>query len=190
MRHFLKIYLQSLSKLSWLFFFKVFDVYGRNEIRNLHQQYLKRPEKGEENVWYQTKQISDIIEDRADVTMVETAACDGNVSLTEVLVINLLVKEYSPDGIFEIGTFDGRTTLNMAMNSREDTKIWTLDLPGDQVESTKFLLHDWEKEYVDKEVSGRRFSERNMTKKISQLYGDSATFDYFPLSRKSGFCIY
>src|SRR3989344_33329 len=41
----------------------------------------------------------------------------GNVSLTELLIINSVVSIVKPKKIFEIGTFDGRTALNMAANA-------------------------------------------------------------------------
>lgn len=60
-----------------------------------------------------------------------------------------------PKLIIEIGTFDGRTTLNLAVNSPPKTKIVTLDLPPN--EETKFELAPFEEYFVNKPVSGERF---------------------------------
>jgi Predicted O-methyltransferase len=86
-----------------------------------------------------------------------------------------------PKLIIEIGTFDGRTTLNLAVNSPPKTKIVTLDLPPN--EETKFELAPFEEYFVNKPVSGERFVDcptemKPYAKKISQVYGDSAAFDW------------
>ena len=39
---------------------------------------------------------------------------DGNVQTVEIAVINELVRRDSPSVLFEIGTFDGRSTSNLA----------------------------------------------------------------------------
>src|ERR1700685_440212 len=40
-----------------------------------------------------------------------------------------LVKELGPQTIFEIGTYNGFTTLHLAVNSPASCRIYTLDLP-------------------------------------------------------------
>lgn len=52
--------------------------------------------------------------------------------------------------IFEIGTFDRRTTLNMAYNSPLDTKIYTLDLPKEQKYSAKLPLDPYDRNFIGK----------------------------------------
>src|SRR5712691_2855619 len=47
----------------------------------------------------------------------------GNVSIYELLVLVELLQVHRPLACFEIGTFDGRTTLNMAANAPEETVI-------------------------------------------------------------------
>src|SRR5437879_12273380 len=56
------------------------------------------------------------------------SAVDGNVSAHELEIIAKLVKLTDPCVLFEIGTFDGRTTLNLAAHSREGTPVHTMDL--------------------------------------------------------------
>jgi hypothetical protein len=87
------------------------------------------------------------------------------------------------DDIIEIGTFDGRTTLNFAVNAPLRFRIFTLDLPPDT--APKFELATGERAYVDKPRSGRHFAEPRpefaaAAARITQLYGDSATFDFAP----------
>lgn len=102
----------------------------------------------------------------------------GHTTEFELKVISNLVKKYDPVNIFEIGTFQGRTTLNMALNTRPDTIITTLDLPSDGLSSAAMAIEEGEIRYVKKDVSGERFIGHPMATKIKQVYGDSATYAF------------
>ena len=109
---------------------------------------------------------------------------NGNVRLSELGILSALAAD-SRDGtnLFEIGTFDGRTTLNLALNSPPHCAIYTLDLPRDL--ETRFPLAEGERHMVDKLEPGARYEKRRQAYpaaigKIHQLLGDSATFDYSP----------
>jgi|GEM_PF-2620668 len=102
----------------------------------------------------------------------------GHTTEFELKVISNLVKKLNPKKIFEIGTFQGRTTLNMALNTSENAKIITLDLPNSELSSTKMDIEEGEIRYVQKEVSGERFIGHSVEAKIQQVYGDSATFSF------------
>jgi hypothetical protein len=82
----------------------------------------------------------------------------GNVSLLELAVISSVIQRRQPARLMEIGTLDGRTTLNMAANSAPDAKIFTLDLPD--------------------QPSGTCFIGNPLAAKITQLIGDSTKFDW------------
>jgi predicted O-methyltransferase YrrM len=82
---------------------------------------------------------------------------DGNVAVHELDIICRLVRHAQPRRIFEIGTFNGRTTANMAACCAAD--IYTLNLP----------------------VSGTDLGICfRGNPRVTQLLGDSATFDYAP----------
>lgn len=102
----------------------------------------------------------------------------GHTTEFELKVISNLVKKWNPRRIFEIGTFQGRTTLNMALNSSTDAEIITLDLPAEELASTKMDIEKGEVRYVKKEVSGERFIGHPAASKIRQVFGDSASFDF------------
>lgn len=104
----------------------------------------------------------------------------GNVSLTELTVIAAICARYRPATIFEFGTLDGRTTLNLAENSPPDSRIFTLDLPVSQIDATAHSLAAGEEAFVRKAASGARFVGSPHAARIAQLYGDSATFDFLP----------
>ncbi len=103
---------------------------------------------------------------------------DGNVALSELVIIAKLIRARQPKNLLEIGTFDGRTTLNMAANAPPDATIMTLDLPKNMGSSTALSLAKNEERYINKEVCGERFNGTDQEGKITQLYGDSATFDF------------
>lgn len=48
-----------------------------------------------------------------DVDPLEKEESNGNISVFELTVITQLVKNNQPKYIFEIGTFNGRTTMNL-----------------------------------------------------------------------------
>ncbi len=114
------------------------------------------------------------------VQVLEPIGRDGNVSAVELFIINLFIKAMNPVKIFEMGTFDGRTTLNMARNSADHARIWTIDLPRERLDSTKLPIVPLDRQFIDKPSSGTCFAGREEEKKITQLYGDTATYDFSP----------
>lgn len=120
------------------------------------------------------------------IILMEPKCREGNVSLNELAVINGIILNNNPLRIFEIGTFDGRTTINMAANSSNECVIFTLDLEQRDVLETKFQLGEGDKFLAtNRGISGQRFinlnkSDYTVKDKIVQLYGDSATFNFKP----------
>lgn len=110
----------------------------------------------------------------------EIDAVDGNVSERELLTICRLVRAARPRQLFEFGTFDGRTTLNLAANAPDASRVATLDLPREAIAGSAAPIHSHEVRYADKPGSGTRFSGTTLAGRIDQLYGDSGTFDFAP----------
>jgi hypothetical protein len=110
----------------------------------------------------------------------DLAAADGNVSTLELSVLALLVSTRRPLVIWEIGTFDGRTTRALAANAPEGAVVHTLDLPASGLATTAHALTPSEKGYVRKPTSGARFAGTPEAARITQHFGDSATFDFTP----------
>jgi predicted O-methyltransferase YrrM len=119
------------------------------------------------------------ITDGSEAQLVERDYAEGNVSIEELQCIAKLVRFHQPARIFEIGTFDGRTTINMAHNA-ERSEIFTLDLPKKDVSNTKLRIKKGDVHFINKEVSGSRFIGTKYEKQITQIYADSAAFDYVP----------
>lgn len=107
---------------------------------------------------------------------------NGNVRISELGILATIAANCEDStNIFEIGTFDGRTTINLALNSPKNCKILTLDLSPDA--ETKYSIDTGERHFVEKPKSGVRYEKYREThaesvRKISQFLGDSATFDY------------
>ena len=108
-------------------------------------------------------------------------AVDGNVSELELIAICRIVRAMRPRVVFEFGTFDGRTTLNLAANAPQDARVHTLDLPRAALPQLASRIEDAERRYVEKDVSGARFAGTPYASRIVQHFGDSAAFDYAPL---------
>jgi len=122
--------------------------------------------------------LSELIPEDVFIQIHQSGSADGNISMPELMSINRAIGFHKPLNLFEIGTFNGRTTLNMASNCSEKSKVYTLDLPKEKINTTILPLAPGEKSFIDKEIIGSNFLETDYTKKIIQLYGDSATFDF------------
>jgi hypothetical protein len=109
---------------------------------------------------------------------------NGNVRISELAVLAALAAECRPGStLFEIGTFDGRTTLNLALNAPASCRVCTLDLPPDQ--ATLFALAKGERHMVEKPAPGARYERHRARQpaligRVQQLLGDSATFEFAP----------
>jgi predicted O-methyltransferase YrrM len=124
------------------------------------------------------------------IQLAETRKVKGNVRLSELAVLAKAAATVPPnEQIIEIGTFDGRTTLNLAINSAPGVSILTLDLPKDQ--TPKFPMSIGEYKLANKPMSGERYRKpapiwAKDAARITQLLGDSATFDWSPYEGKAG----
>ena len=112
----------------------------------------------------------------------------GNVSVEELCKICLIVKWIKPKRILELGTYNGMTTLQMALNAPAGSTTYTLDLSPEQMASIKLGKLD---ELVSKHFkekfntkTGSYFSGRSDVS-ITQLWGDTATFDYSVIGGKA-----
>ena len=122
--------------------------------------------------------VQQITNDLTNVVLPHPEAADGNLSLLELMVVARLVRERAPTAMFEIGTFNGRTTATMAANAPANATIFTLDLPPNH--PTKFPVLDVERKYIDKPRSGKLVRGSVHARRVEQLLGDSAAFDFSP----------
>jgi hypothetical protein len=94
-----------------------------------------------------------------------------------------------PKVVFEIGTLSGSSALHFALNTPEETVIYTLDLPPPQEAQPKFrtTLID---EYCIATYRATKvlcFENTPVAPRIKRLFGDSANFDFSEFHGKVDF---
>ena len=100
--------------------------------------------------------------------------------LDELAYLALITKIVTPNRIFEIGTFRGRTALNFALNSPGDCIVYTLDLPPDERNEQISKSYEIDANIIRAGVTGADYQGKDVEKKIKQLYGNSLKFDFSP----------
>jgi hypothetical protein len=123
---------------------------------------------------------SDSVVGGEPIQILEPAAVEGNISVLELMIIASLVRTLRPKRLFEIGTFDGRTTLNLAANSLPESIVFTLDLPRESRNSTVLPLSPGDLKCFAERATACRFAGTEYEKRIVRLWGDSASFDFSP----------
>ena len=80
---------------------------------------------------------------------------NGNIRISELAIINSIAKSCEKgSNIFEIGTFDGRTSLNISFSVPAECNVFTLDLLPNK--APLFSLASGERHMVEKQQSGAR----------------------------------
>ncbi len=151
--------------------------------RRFSRQIRGKPDPFLQNIQLPSISWKDCTQQRS-IKIWEHESRNGNVRISELGVLAALAADCK-DGtnLFEIGTFDGRTTLNLALNSPIQCKVYTLDILPELV--PKFSLADGERHLVGKSKPGMPYENNRKTHpaavgKICQLLGDSAIFDDSP----------
>jgi predicted O-methyltransferase YrrM len=100
--------------------------------------------------------------------------------IDELAYMALITRNLAPSAIFEIGTYRGRTALNFALNSPEDCKVYTLDLPVEGRDSAATRCHAPDAWIIKHSDTGLYYRGKDCAEKIQQLWGDSRKFDFSP----------
>jgi hypothetical protein len=104
---------------------------------------------------------------------------NGGTSLLETMLIIAATRIVNAQRVFEIGTFLGGNTLNMALNLPDDARIFTLDLDEQHVVGVKQLPEDAPLTQLHlASQSSLDFAGTSVAGKISTLVGNSTTFDF------------
>jgi len=167
----LLLYLIFHPKEGKTFLFLIFS-----DINEFHQKAFGRLKDFEETEFF--RQLS------SHFIFAQSNLFNRDVKVTrsmETHFLATLVKEVNPQAIFEIGTYNGFTTLHLAINSPESCKIFTLDLPPDyNILKAKKLSYDdlLVIKLSQKTINQRFYKKHALEGKITELYGDSATFNF------------
>ena len=124
--------------------------------------------------------ITDIVPNRQNIEMIHAINTDGDISIYELITINLLVAHFKPTQIFEFGTYQGRTTVNMLLNSPQNASVHTIDLPADNMNDVSLQLDSGETQYIQKATVGKYIHLCKEKNRITQLLGDTGKFDFSP----------
>lgn len=110
---------------------------------------------------------------------------EGNVSPLELMIISSLVASRNPTNLLEIGTFDGNTTLQMALNCSPGATIHTIDLGENQI-TTELPIWEEDLKFVkDEKKIVRKFTSSPLREKIVQHIGDSNAYDFSKFTKKA-----
>lgn len=116
----------------------------------------------------------------ARIRGIESIVIDGPVPRHGPLIVSALAKLLECERIFEFGTYRGDTAWLLAHNLPL-ADIYTLDLGGAEA-AARAELELTDPEYFANWDRGSRFRGTPEASRITQLFGDSATFDFAPYS--------
>jgi hypothetical protein len=120
-----------------------------------------------------TRPLADLVGSPPPITLVNYCFSYGTVLLNELVTVCQLAAAIRPATIFEIGTFEGGTTLQLAANT--EARIVTLDLPPD---APKPIIDPDLDVYPS--TPGWRVHDSHYAQRVEQAYGDSLNFDFSP----------
>jgi predicted O-methyltransferase YrrM len=103
----------------------------------------------------------------------------GGVSLLEAKILAASIQLLKPRVLFEIGTYNGGSTVQLALNAPEDAVIHTIDLPDDHP-----LRGDQSNVDVAPQRVGHCYLTSSVAGKIRQHYGNTAEFEFSPFAGK------
>jgi predicted O-methyltransferase YrrM len=123
-----------------------------------------------------------------EVPCLYDSVVEGYIDDPQRSIIAALIRGLGCQRFFEIGTSLGRTTWTVARHN-PGLRIFTLDVPPtDMPDQTAFELAADDRTYFrPAESCGEAFRGTPESASITQLWGDSATFDYSPYAGKIDF---
>lgn len=122
--------------------------------------------------------VDQLFDIKKEVKLQNYGTREGNVTYYELLVLSSIVANSAPQRLLEIGTFDGNTTLQMALNAPSNATLHTIDLPCNQTMTSVPILNEDVKYVTDKAKQGRKYIGTPVESKIVQHFGDSTTYDF------------
>jgi predicted O-methyltransferase YrrM len=114
--------------------------------------------------------------EQVNVEMGTIRYTNNNLDPFEQFALGAICQLRKPRRIFEIGTFDGATTMILA-TSAPDAEILTLDLPPAAANAATDAT---EAANAAAGLVGVRFRDTPQAERITQLFGDSRQFDFSP----------
>ncbi|MBJ7450046.1 MAG: class I SAM-dependent methyltransferase [Parachlamydiales bacterium] len=122
--------------------------------------------------------VTHLIKEFKQINLFNPYTRDGGTTYLELIAICSLLIQNNPKNLLEIGTFEGSTTLQLAINSDDDAEIHTLDLPSDTSNTIKPTLATDLQFINDIAKTNRKYLSHSTSKKVIQHLGDSANYDF------------
>jgi len=100
----------------------------------------------------------------------------------DIISLCLICRIIKPKVVFEIGTMRGYTAFHFALNTPDNCKVYTLDLPKEGSLKPKLKTTVMDDAHISSYLKSERycFEGTDVASKIVPLFGDSATFDFSP----------
>ena len=120
-------------------------------------------------------ELADLVDFSSEVTVRFGAKADRHgwsLGTGEQLVLQVLIGARACHTAFEIGTFNGGTTRLIAETLPDDGRVWTIDLPPAEFDSTQ-APDDFSGLQV-----GAAYGSSAAAKKITQILGNSLEYDF------------
>ncbi len=108
----------------------------------------------------------------------------GSSPLRDLAALAALTRKKNPKQIFEIGTFEGLTTVVFVKNAGPDVRVHTLDLPHDRKDISRTVRSYAAHSIAGAYSSGHLIDKFDVRKQTEVLFGDSALFDFEPYRRR------
>lgn len=108
----------------------------------------------------------------------------GDSPLTDLMVLCTLVRMRRPKNVFEFGTFRGLATLQLALNTEESTRIFTLDIPPEK--RSTLTEGGWDAGVSDS-IIGELYRNSPYASRVTQILCDSRELDTTPYAGQMDF---
>jgi predicted O-methyltransferase YrrM len=165
----------------WTFLYYYFVCYFTNrplrvEFTNAIAWFQRRQRESDV---FPSLELTEVLSEASgiDIHLNNFAYRGGNVSFGELCALAAMVRVLKPKTLFEFGTFDGNTTLQLALNSPRDAVVYTIDLPHG-TQKTKLKISKGDEVIAGERSSHRRFNGTEFEHRIRPILEDSATYDY------------
>lgn len=168
--------LKIFIKLFIFFIFRfTYDIRIWKSILEYYRSYISKKN------FIDTISIDKIIDwKKISLTIEKLNLSSGNVSRLEMLIITAFASTLNDgENFLEIGTFNGNTTINCALNMKKNSKIFTIDLPED-AEIENIDRKDEYLEYDKKLIKDLKRKDKDFKNfnNINLIYADSTKLNF------------
>lgn len=105
---------------------------------------------------------------------------DGSTDPYETICLAALTRFVKPLQVFEIGTFKGQRTVLFAQHTQPASRILTLDLDPATLQELPHRPEEGDLKYICKPAIGEYIARFPQRDRVTQLVGNSMTFDFSP----------